>query len=98
MLHEEKGIAGMNPYDCCPTLETKHFNLRLVKEADAKDLLLCYSDPQVQCIVNNDNCTSDFKYSTLDEMLECIRLHTVQGRPYTNKSGTRSSRKNPCAK
>lgn len=65
---------GVNPYDHCPTLETNHFRLRLVHETDAEDLLMCYSDPKVQCIINSDNCTNDFKYSTVNEMLECIRF------------------------
>jgi len=69
MFHE-----GLNPYDFCPELETDYFRLRLVRESDAEDLLLCYSDPHVHCILNSDNCTSDFKYSTVNEMLDCIRF------------------------
>ena len=61
-----------NPYDICPTYESKCFMLRLVSLNDAANLLLCYSNPEAQAIFNSDNCTSDFCYSTLDEMKRCI--------------------------
>jgi RimJ/RimL family protein N-acetyltransferase len=61
-----------NPYDICPTYESKSFILRLVSLSDAANLLLCYSNPEAQAIFNSDNCTSDFCYSTLDEMKRCI--------------------------
>ena len=61
-----------NPYIKCPEYETKNFILRLVSMEDAEDLLLCYSDPEAQKFFNSDNCTSDFRYSTLEEMNACI--------------------------
>lgn len=63
-----------DPYRSCPTLESEHFILRLVSETDAEDLLVCYSDPKAWEIFNTDRCTSDFRYGTLAEMMECIRL------------------------
>lgn len=63
---------AMDPYDRCPVLETDRFMLRLVQVADADELLLCYSDPDAQRFLNADNCTSDFRYSTVPEMLACI--------------------------
>ena len=53
---------------------TTHFTLRLVTESDAEDLLACYSDETAWEIFNADNCTSDFRYRTLDEMRACVRF------------------------
>jgi len=61
-----------NPYDVCPEYESENFHLRLVSMDDAADLLACYSDPSAQKFFNADNCTSDFLYSTLDEMRRCV--------------------------
>jgi hypothetical protein len=41
---------------------------------DANDLLDCYSDDQAALFFNNDNCTSDFRYESLDEMKKCIQF------------------------
>jgi RimJ/RimL family protein N-acetyltransferase len=57
-----------DPYDKCPEYESLHFRLRLVSMDDAEDLFLCYNDPEAQKIFNSDNCTSDFKFSTLEHM------------------------------
>ena len=62
----------LDPYDVCPVYEGKQFILRLVSPDDAEDLLLCYSDPEAQAIFNSDNCTSDFCFSSLDDMKRCI--------------------------
>ena len=62
----------MNPYKTCPEYETESFKLRLVKRSDAEDLLRCYSSPAAAKRANGDNCTSDFHYTTLEEMEECI--------------------------
>lgn len=62
------------PYEKCPVLETQSFLLRLVSEEDAEDLLVCYSDPKSQAIFDSENCTSDFRYKTVEEMTECIRF------------------------
>jgi ribosomal-protein-alanine N-acetyltransferase len=61
-------------YVACPTYETDHFSLRLVKEEDAADLLACYSDRAAVAVMNSDNCTSDFYYASLAEMQGCIRM------------------------
>jgi len=57
-----------DPYDKCPEYESRSFLLRLVSMDDADDLFLCYNDPEAQKIFNSDNCTSDFKFSTLEHM------------------------------
>ena len=57
-----------DPYIKCPEYNSDHFRLRLVSMDDAEDLFLCYSDPQAQEIFNSDNCTSDFKCSTIEHM------------------------------
>jgi len=76
-------------YQHCPTLHTEHFALRLVQEDDAADLLCCYSDPKSQAIFDFENCTSDFRYSTIEEMVECIRHSWLE--PYSNKEYVRWS-------
>ena len=63
-----------NPYDICPSYESKNFILRMVTIDDAADLLECYSDPEAAKYFNSDRCSSDFHYSTIDEMRECIRF------------------------
>lgn len=61
-----------NVYEHCPTFFTPGFSLRLVRKEDAKGLLKVYSDHQAYDYFNADNCTSDFRYSTLREMEQCI--------------------------
>lgn len=63
-----------NIYEQCPTYETESFFLRLVKLADAEELLSCYSDKENVKKFNADFCTSDFYYSTVEEMENCIRF------------------------
>ncbi|WP_291579072.1 GNAT family N-acetyltransferase [Clostridium sp. UBA6640] len=67
-------IKKENPYEKCPTYETKHFIIRMVSESDAEDLLKCYSDAASAKIFNSDNCTSNFIYKSLEEMKNCIRF------------------------
>jgi len=62
----------LDPYDVCPVYESSEFILRLVSPEDAEDLLLCYSNPEAQAIFNSDNCTSDFCFSSLDDMKRII--------------------------
>lgn len=64
----------MNIYQNCPEYQTETFRLRLVRPEDAQALLDCYSDPDVAARANADNCTSDFHYTTLKQMEECIRF------------------------
>ena len=60
---------GLNdPYLECPEYDSEHFRLRLVSMDDAEDLYLCYNDPQAQAIFNSDNCTSDFKFSSIEHL------------------------------
>ena len=63
-----------NVYEQCPIYETESFILRLVKLEDAEDLLACYSDKDNVSKFNNDFCTSDFYYSTVSEMEDCIKF------------------------
>lgn len=62
----------MNVYQSCPFFVTPQFTLRLVRRSDAPGLLKVYSDKQAQHYFNSDNCTSDFRYSTLEEMQQCV--------------------------
>lgn len=64
----------MNVYHECPTFVTPRFTLRLVRMEDAPYLLRVYSDKAAQPFFNSDNCTSDFRYATLREMEDCIRM------------------------
>lgn len=61
-----------DPYKVCPVYESNHFILRQVSPCDAADLLLCYGNPEAQAIFNSDNCTSNFCFSSIDEMKNCI--------------------------
>lgn len=63
-----------NIYEQCPTYETESFLLRLVKIEDAEDLFSCYSDKENVKKFNADFCTSDFYYSTIEEMKNCIKF------------------------
>ena len=64
----------INVYEQCPIYETESFVLRLVKSEDAKALLSCYSDKENTKKFNSDYCTSDFYYTTEEEMRHCIRF------------------------
>ena len=61
-------------YHSCPVFITPRFTLRLVRREDIPGLLRVYSDSQAQNYFNADNCTSDFRYSTLKEMEECVNM------------------------
>ena len=64
----------MNVYETCPSFFTHRFFLRLVRREDAPGLLKVYSDKTAQEYFNVDNCHSDFRYSTLREMEQCIDI------------------------
>jgi RimJ/RimL family protein N-acetyltransferase len=66
-------IFMKNPYEICPTFETKSFVLRLVSEEDSEGLLKCYSDNKAQKIFNSDRCTGDFCIHKIEDMLQCIK-------------------------
>ena len=63
-----------DPYIKCPVLETGSFILRLVKEDDIEDLLVCYSDPKSQAIFDSENLKSNLHYKKIEEMAECVRF------------------------
>lgn len=62
----------INVYDYCPIYETESFLFRLVRLEDAEALLKCYSDKETVSKMNSDYCTSDFYYTTKEEMEQCI--------------------------
>lgn len=64
----------MDIYKNCPEYETENFHLRLVKPEDAEALLECYSDRKAVSKANADNCTSNFYYTSIEQMEECIRF------------------------
>lgn len=64
----------MNVYQNCPTYTTPHMTLRLARREDAGALLSVYSDRRAQPFFNADNCTSDFCYKRLPEMVECLNM------------------------
>ena len=59
-------------YKTCPIYETENLILRLVQQEDAKDLLDCYSDKDAISLMNSDECTNNFYYSNVMEMLSAI--------------------------
>lgn len=62
-------------YAQCPVLENEHYLLRLVREADADDLLEVYSDRNALPFFNSDNCDGDnFYYPTKEKMRDAIRF------------------------
>lgn len=65
---------GKNVYEHCPVYETASFVLRLVELEDAPALLECYSKKENVAKMNADCCTSDFYYTTLEQMEQCIRF------------------------
>lgn len=64
----------MNPYENCPTYTTERFLLRRVERSDAEVLLTCYADPRAVANMNADCCTSDFHFTTLEQMRDCIDM------------------------
>ena len=68
----------MNPYTQCPVFETQNFFLRLVSEADAEDLLVCYSDPKAQKFFNIDGFPHNCNFNTAREMLKCIKFWLME--------------------
>ena len=64
----------LNVYENCPVYETESFLFRLVKLEDAEALLKCYSDKETVSRLNTDYCTSNFFYTTKEEMEQCIQF------------------------
>lgn len=67
-------MTVVNVYEKCPVYETDSFRLRLVTIEDAQALLVCYSDPESVSRLNTDFCTSDFYYTSIEEMTACIKF------------------------
>jgi len=65
-------VSNIDPYMDCPVYRTEHLKLRLVEHDDAVPLLACYSDRNAVARMNADNCSSDFYFTTPDEMHRCI--------------------------
>lgn len=61
-------------YEYCPAFISPKYTYRLVRHEDVPGLLKVYSDSQAQNYFNCDNCTSDFRYSTLWQMEDCVNL------------------------
>lgn len=62
----------MNPYIECPTITTKSFTLRLIKESDYKSLFRCYNDKRAVEFMNDDNCDFGFYVDAEAKMQETI--------------------------
>lgn len=61
-------LKKLDPYEKCPIFETEHFILRLVSESDIEDLLVCYSDPKTQAILDTQNFVKNLHCGTLEKM------------------------------
>lgn len=75
-------MKKIDPFVECLNLETNSFSLRLVELEDAEELLKCYSDKIAVSKMNADNCTSDFNYTTITEIEDCIKFWIFS---YTNR-------------
>lgn len=72
---EDLKISGdkMNsPYTKCPTLENEKFEIRMVEERDAADLLSCYANPNVSVVTNSFNCNMGYNAQSVEKMREYI--------------------------
>lgn len=67
-------MPDVSPYAKCPIYETEHHVLRLVADADAEDLLECYSDPAAWDLFNKDHCAHDFVCHSPADVAEYIRF------------------------
>lgn len=62
----------MNPYVECPTIKTKSFKIRLIRESDRKSLFRCYNDKRAVECMNDDNCDFSFYVDSEEKMQETI--------------------------
>lgn len=62
----------MSPYSECPTINTKSFTIRLIKESDSKSLFRCYHDKKAVEYMNDDNCDFGFYVDSEEKMQETI--------------------------
>lgn len=70
----------MNPYEKCPVFENETYLLRLVAADDAEDLLGVYADEKAWPIFNADNCTGNFRITTLEKMQRTIEMWLISYR------------------
>lgn len=62
-----------NVYENCPVFENERFRMRLIRKADAADLLDVYSDKNALPFFNSDNCKGDnFYYPTPEKMAGAV--------------------------
>ncbi|MDR0910767.1 MAG: hypothetical protein LBM77_13510 [Spirochaetaceae bacterium] len=63
-------------YEFIPKIENEIFELRLIKQEDADNLILVYNDPKNQEILNDCsgfNCDFGYEIKTSDDMRKCIK-------------------------
>lgn len=71
-------MTSRKPYENRLTYETDNFYIRVVEESNAEDLINCYSDPKSALLFNSDNCTCNFVYNDVEELLELIRFWLIE--------------------
>lgn len=62
----------MNPYIECPTIKTKNFTIRLIRESDSESLFRCYNDKKAVEFMNADNCDFGFYVDSEKRIQETI--------------------------
>ncbi len=63
----------MNPYLQCPVVDTQHFTLRLICQADSDELFDCYHDQMAVALMNDDNCDFGFYVECKEQMAQTVR-------------------------
>lgn len=62
----------MNVYLECPTIKTKSFTIRLIKQEDSESLFKCYNDKTAVKFMNDDNCDFGFYVDSKEKMAETV--------------------------
>lgn len=75
-------------YELCPEFENEQYQIRLLSEKDAADLLNVYSDEKAVSLCNSDNCSGGFHFTTIDVMRDVIKWWLEE---YTNRGFVRFS-------
>lgn len=67
-------VKRPDPFDICPTYDSKTFHVRLISIDDAEDLVKCYSNSESQRFFNYDPCCRHdyFTGFTLEQMKDMI--------------------------